>query len=71
MDRSELIWANRLLRTMALDETVGDKIRRLIRNLPIDKTGKRTARIIAFRALREQRARQVQDELNGHFDFGD
>ena len=54
---------------MATSETVGDKIRRLVRNLPVDKKTKRTARIIAFRALRERKEKLIQDRLNGHFDF--
>lgn len=71
MRESRLEYVNRLLKTWSMNESRGDKIRRLVRSLPVDPITKRTARIIAFRALREQRVRQIQDRLNGHFDFGE
>ena len=71
MRKTELDYVDRLLKTMAASETLGDRIRRLVRSLPVDVKTKRTARIVAFRALHEQRVRKIQEQLNGHFDFGD
>ena len=52
-----------------MKETKSDKIRRLAGQLPVDARARRTARIVALRALREAEERKLQERLNGHFDF--
>jgi len=54
-----------------LAETKAEKIRRLAGWMPISQKARRTARIVAFRALRQAEEKRVQERLNGHFDFED